>query len=269
MEFSVDEKTYRSKLASLSNTDLVQLHNHLVKLLEIKQSDQVLDLGCGHGNTLISLSKQLGKSGTVTGLDVEERLLAVAERVLQEEITEGKVKLIKSDASKKFPFPDNSFDKIVCHNVVECIPDKISFVNECHRVLKNNGLLVLSHNDFDTQVYNSSFPELTRKLVHHYCDTKQEWMETSDGMIGRKLWGVMQKSPFVNRTAKTYVTTNTEFAPKKYGYTLAHNIIEVAKQSNKFTPSELREWIEDLVTKHAKKEYFYSINMYVIVATKT
>lgn len=268
MQFKLDKKTYQNKLKSFKNKDSIKFHQHLVDLLEIKKSDKVLDLGCGHGHTLLYIAQKLGKTGKAIGLDIEERLLAVAERVLKNEIFEGKLELIKSDVSNKLPFPNNSFDKIVCHNVIECIPDRINFINECYRILKKDGILVMSHNDFDTQTYNSSFPDLSRRLVHNYCDTEQEWMETSDGMIGRKLSGLFHKTKFKRTEALTYVTTNTEFKPLEYGYSSAHNIVDIAKKSKKFKPTELKKWLEDLGEKDKSGEYFYSVNIYIIVARK-
>jgi ubiquinone/menaquinone biosynthesis C-methylase UbiE len=239
-----------------------------VDLLEIKKSDKVLDLGCGHGHTLLYITQKLGKNGQAIGLDVGERLLAVAERVMKDEISNGKLELIKSNASKELPFPNGSFNKIVCHNVIECIPDKINFINECFRILKKNGILVMSHNDFDTQIYNSSFPDLSRKLVHNYCDTEQEWMETSDGMIGRKLSGIFHKTKFKNTEVKTYMVNNTKFNQFEYGYSSAYNIIDIAKKLKKFKPAELNKWLEDLKKKDKSGDYFYSINIYLIVAKK-
>lgn len=268
MQFKLDKKTYQNKLKSFKDKDSIKFHQYITDLLEIKKSDKVLDLGCGHGHTLLYITQKLGKTGKVIGLDVGERLLAVAEKVLKNEVSEGKLELIKSDASKKLPFPDKSFNKIVCHNVIECIPNKINFINECHRILKKDGILVMSHNDFETQTYNSSYPDLSRKLVHTYCDTEQEWMETSDGMIGRKLYGIFHKTKFKKMEALTYVTTNTNFKPLEYGYSSAHNITDIAAKSKKFKSTELNKWLEDLKKKDKSGEYFYSINIYIIVARK-
>jgi SAM-dependent methyltransferase len=42
-----------------------------------------------------------------------------------------------------FPYDDKEFDFLVVTNVLECVEDDVAFVQECHRVLKPNGRLVL------------------------------------------------------------------------------------------------------------------------------
>jgi len=268
MQFKLDKEIYRDKLKSSKIKDKIKFHQHLADLLDIKKSDKVLDLGCGYGQTLLCIAPRLGKNGKAVGLDIEESLLAVVERVLEDKISERKIELAKCDVSKKLSFPNDSFDKIVCHNVIECISDKVCFINECYRVLRKGGILVISHTDFDTQIYNSSFPELSRKLVHNYCDAEQDGMETSDGMIGRKIFGILNKSRFKNIELKIHVMSNTKYKPFEYGYRIAQDIVAAARKSKNFKEEELNKWLEDLKEKDKKREYFYSNNIYIVVARK-
>ncbi|HAT73205.1 MAG TPA: hypothetical protein DCS63_10355 [Elusimicrobia bacterium] len=268
MQFSMSKKTYKSRLAFYKNRDLIKFHQFLSGLLNLHKSDKVLDVGCGHGHTLMYITRQLGIHGRAVGLDIGEPLLAVAERVLRKEMSAGKLELIKGDASKRLPFPNASFEKIVSHNVIECVPDKIHFINECFRILKRGGLLVLSHDDFDTQIYNSSFPALSRELVHNYCDIKQKGMECADGMIGRKLHGLFRRSKFKKSVPQTYTITNTSFKPLEYGYDSAQFIAYIAKESGKIDPKDIQEWLADLKKKDRSGEYFYSLNTYLISAVK-
>jgi len=268
MQFKLYKKTYKNKLRSYKIKDKIKFHQYLVNLLDIKKSDKVLDLGCGHGQTLIYIARKLAENGKVIGVDNDENLLAVAERVLKDEIMEGKIELTKSDISNNLPFFNNSYNKIVCHNVIECIPNKNLFIDECYRILKKNGILIISHTDFDTQIFNSSYPELSRSLVHNYCDTRQQWMKACDGMIGRKLFSILNKNKFKNVELKIYVMSNTKYKPFEYGYRIAQDIVDIAKKSKMFDAAELNTWLEDLKEKDNKGEFFYSSNIYMIIARK-
>jgi hypothetical protein len=65
-------------------------------------------------------------------------------------------------------------------------------------------------------VLASSDRELTRSLVHAFCDTTQAWMETSDGTMGRKLTAVAAESPFELLEARAWVSrarTSTRVRP--------------------------------------------------------
>lgn len=68
--------------------------------------------------------------------------------------------------------------------------------------------------------------------------------------------------------AKTYVMNNTRFKQLEYGYSSAHNILDIAKKSKEFKLAELRKWLNDLEKKDRIREYFYSINVNIIVAKK-
>lgn len=268
MKYKLNDKIYHDKLRSIKTKDKLKFHNYLTELLDIKPNYKVLDLGCGHGNTLMYIATKLGVEGKAIGVDIDEDLLAVAETILKDQIKNKKLELIKADLTKPLNLQAESFDRIVCHNVIECIPDKVEFLNKCFKLLKDGGVLVLSHSDFDTQIYNSSNIELTRKLIHNYSDFKQDWMETSDGMIGRKLSGIFAKSKFKNIKSEIYIMQNNKYSPREYGYRIAQDIIRMAKKSKKFTNDELRSWVKDLKEKSKNSEYFYSSNVNIIVAKK-
>lgn len=268
MNSKLNQKTYNSKLRSIKTRDKILFHKYLVGLLNIQSNHKILDLGCGHGNTLMYITEKLGMEGKAVGVDLDESLLAVAERLLSKKIKKNLLELIVGDISKRLKFKKDYFDGIICHNVLECIPDKVAFINNAYDILKKGGAMILSHSDWDTQIYNSSSPELSRRLVHNYADTTQEWMEVSDGTIGRRLNGIFKKTKFTTYTSKIYVMANYRFGPREYGYRIAQDIVRVAKQSGNFSQKEIKSWIDDLKEKSRNSEYYYSSNINLIVAIK-
>lgn len=267
MKYKLNKEVYKSKLRSTKIEDKIKFHHYLVDILDVHNDHKALDLGCGHGHTLMYIAENL-LQGEVIGVDIDEKVLAVAEKILSQKNLLDKVELIQGDLSKDLPFEKNSFDRIVSHNVLECIPDKIKFINNCYTLLKKDGILVISHSDFDTHVYNSSYDELTRNLVHNYSDTKQDWMETSDGMIGRRLNGIFKHTKFKRFTPLVYVMSNYKFQPLQYGFRIAQDIIKIARESNKFSDKEIEKWVNDLEMKDKNSEYFFSGNINLVIAKK-
>ena len=97
------------------------------------QKDKVLDLGCGNGR----LYQALGKCN-YTGIDNSERLIEIAKE------TGGN--FMVADVFS-LPFEDNTFDKVYSIAVLHHIPSKelrIKFLKEAERVLKENGVLILT-----------------------------------------------------------------------------------------------------------------------------
>jgi hypothetical protein len=128
--------------------------------------------------------------------------------------------------------------------------------------------MVMSHSDWDSQIYNSSHIELSRKILHNYSDTTQEWMKESDGTIGRKLSGIFKKTKFTKILPKTFTMVNDKFKQEDYGYRIAQDIISVSKKSGKFTNKEIKMWVDDLKDKDKNSDYYYSSNINLIIATK-
>ena len=75
------------------------------------------------------------------GLDVSDKMLKIAKKRLEE----GKVNFnVKKFTTYNFPLKDEEFDAILCFETLEHIPEPEVFVKELERVLKKNGMLILT-----------------------------------------------------------------------------------------------------------------------------
>jgi len=57
------------------DTMLSPLGEAALNKLDFKEKENVLDIGCGCGNTTFNIAKRIGPSGNVTGLDISEPML--------------------------------------------------------------------------------------------------------------------------------------------------------------------------------------------------
>lgn len=106
--------------------------------------DLVLDLGCGEGRHVINA--YLHADVSAVGVDLNHRdLLTCRERFLpfQQATDTKQFNLYQADATR-LPFADHSFDKVICSEVLEHIPDYHAVLTEIARVLKPGGLLAVS-----------------------------------------------------------------------------------------------------------------------------
>lgn len=102
----------------------------------------VLDIGCGAGGVDICLAGELG-AGYVTGIDVEDTVLAHARGVVERAGLAGRIGLAKV-APGPLPFPPASFDIVFSKDSIVHIPDKHSLMRDVFRVLKPGGWFVAS-----------------------------------------------------------------------------------------------------------------------------
>jgi len=181
-------------------------HRNLAAALPVSGVRPIVDLGCGRGLTLQALRECLGPEARLVGVDRRPETLDEALAA------DANVEAVAAGMNEALPFPDGRFEAAICHNTLECLPDKQRFLAEVARVLRLGGHLLLGHTDFDTFVFNASDLELTRRLVHANADTQEAWMDASDGTIGRKLVAIARQSPFELADTLAWVTLDTAFA---------------------------------------------------------
>jgi ubiquinone/menaquinone biosynthesis C-methylase UbiE len=112
----------------------------LVALAALQPGTRVLDVACGTGVVARQAAQAVGTTGQVTGLDINEGMLRVARTVappVGAPITwrEGSVMAI--------PFPDASFDAVLCQWGLEFFPDRAQGLREMARMLVPGGRLGL------------------------------------------------------------------------------------------------------------------------------
>lgn len=116
------------------------LATDLIRVAAPRPGERVLDVACGTGVVARLASKQVGETGTVTGLDVNSGMLAVARSA-----TPPSTPIEWHEASAEaMPFPDASFDVVLCQMGLQFMPDKHTALREMWRVLVRGGRLILN-----------------------------------------------------------------------------------------------------------------------------
>ena len=109
------------------------------KKYTLNHNGSMLDVGCGEGRHIFGVMQEYPMMKCV-GLDMDEYSLKKAEEGYSyfESISEVGAEFIKGSAYS-LPFPDNTFDLIVCSEVLEHLHEYNDAVIEINRVLKPGG----------------------------------------------------------------------------------------------------------------------------------
>ena len=102
----------------------------------------ILDIGCGAGGIDIALVRNHG-AGYVTGIDVEDTVLAHARKLVAREHLGARIGLLKVSPGP-LPFPPASFDVVFSKDSIVHIADKHALMLEVFRVLKPGGRFIAS-----------------------------------------------------------------------------------------------------------------------------
>lgn len=111
----------------------------LVEIAQVRAGERVLDVACGTGVVTRLAAARVGSAGRVVGLDLNPSMLAVARAVSSGTRIEW-----QEGSALALPFPDRSFDVVLCQQGLQFFPDRAAGLREMRRVLVPGGRLALS-----------------------------------------------------------------------------------------------------------------------------
>ena len=117
------------------------LTERLGALLELNPSSHVLDVAAGTGASALHLAERFGCR--VTGIDLSAENVARANAAAQSRNLADRVQFQAADA-ESLPFPNASYDALLCECAFCTFPSKTTAASEFARVLRPGGKLGLS-----------------------------------------------------------------------------------------------------------------------------
>ena len=235
-------------------------HSRISRLADVGAGQHVLDLGCGNGNGLDALLSAVGPTGRVIALDRDAASLArAAERT-------GPLATVEADFTAPLPLEQQSVDRVICQNVIECVADRAGLLREIHRVLRPGGRALVGHHDFDGVLLASDDKPLTRQLVHGYADFAQSWQDVAEGQMGRLLPGLFAGSPFAETRTETLLFVDTALAEGAYAHQHLGDIVRLSPHYGVLAETAER-WLADLQARSDAGTFYYALPWTYVLAT--
>ena len=216
--------------------DEVAARETYLGLLEIGAGDRVLDVGCGSGAVTREIARRVGPGGLAVGLDPSPALLAVARELAREAGLDGRVEF-REGSVLQLPFPDRSFDTVVCVTVLSHVPDGDAAIPELRRVLKPRGRLGVFDFDPDMTVFTHPDRALTRRIVAAASDEM-----AVDGWLVRRLPRLFQDAGIVDVRARGFFPIET--GGHSFYAAMADRCADAAVKAGAISESERTVWLQ-------------------------
>jgi ubiquinone/menaquinone biosynthesis C-methylase UbiE len=110
------------------------LADALVDIAAVRPGQRVLDVACGTGIAARVAAERVGRDGLVAGADINPGMLAVARST-----TDGMPITWHEAAADARPFPDGTFDLVLCQLGLQFFPDRLGALRDMRRVLAPSG----------------------------------------------------------------------------------------------------------------------------------
>ena len=216
--------------------DEVAARNAYLGLLDIRPGERVLDVGCGSGVVTREIARRVGPSGRVVGLDPSPALLTVARELAQEAGLTDCLEFREGNALR-LPFPDPSFDVVVCVTVLSHVPNGEAAIPGFVRALRPGGRLGVFDLDTDMTAFTHPDRALTRRIVAAASD------ETAvNGWLVRQLPSLFQRAGLTDVRARGFFPLETDL--QSLYANMADRCVEVAVKSGVITDVEGRSWLD-------------------------
>ncbi|MGW6535375.1 methyltransferase domain-containing protein [Streptomyces sp. NPDC055051] len=208
---------------------------------EVRPGLDVLDVGSGPGTITADLAA-LVAPGRVTAVDAAEDVLAKARATATERGLEN-VEFAVADVHA-LDFPDDSFDIVHAHQVLQHVGDPVQALREMRRVCRPGGIVAARDSDYGAFTW---YPE--RPVLDHWLDLYHRVARANGGEpdAGRRLFAWARRAGFteITATAGTWCFSTPEDRAWWSGLwadrTISSSYADLAVEGGHATRAELAE----------------------------
>lgn len=241
--------------------EMIKQWKYYFPLICPKPLDTCLDIGSNTADALILLIQEYPEIQKIIGLEKQSDFCATASNKIKSLNLDNKIQIMNL-AVDSLPFDDNTFNITICAETLEWVKSPQKVVQEIQRTLKTGQTTLITHADFDTQVFNIEDKTLGRDVAHGFCDFGP------DGQFGRKLYSSCKNAKFSVVEPYIYTIINTDFKENSYSFIVANLMMKWMTQHKTMDTSTLNKWYESLKKASTDGSFYYSINKYICKCTK-
>jgi len=172
---------------------------------------QVLDIACGPGFTACELAKFVGESGHVTGVDINEELIAVAHQAKASEGVENVA--FSSGNVYELTLPENTFDFVYARFVFQHLENPQLALENILKVLKPDGVLCVLDIDDNWTSFSPESDAFVQFIRKAGAGQKRKG---GNRLIGSQLFGLLREAGFSNVSTNIHPITSEDLGVRYF-----------------------------------------------------
>jgi arsenite methyltransferase len=253
-----DAQTSRKVEALYLTPDVVAQRCQVLKALQLREGERVLDVGVGPGLLAYDMAASVGRDGQVCGIDISEDMLSMSrKRCADQTWTEYQ----RADATD-LPYPDDHFDAAVSTQVYEYVADILAALAELYRVTRPGGRVVVLDTDYGSLVINTGDEARMKRVLsawdEHFVHAR----------LPRILSGYLRDAGFVIVQRNAIPMFNPEYHDNTYAKHALGITASFAVGRRGVTQEEADAWLAEFTELGKQGKFFFSLNRYLFVAVK-
>jgi SAM-dependent methyltransferase len=155
--------------------------------LELDATSQVLEVASGSGGPAIFLAQHVGCE--VMGIDINSHGVDEAARNAEAHQLGDRATFVRADADARLPFPNDSFDAILCIDSANHFPRRANVLKEWRRVLRPGGRALFTDPVVITGPVSNEELEARSSIGYFLFTTpgvNERWIEEADLELVRR-----------------------------------------------------------------------------------
>ncbi len=231
-QLAFDERMVEQLERLYATRDVMRRRRLVREALAPAPGERILDVGCGPGFYVSELLEDVGRDGSVVGVDASTAMLDVAARRSK---GKGGTDFRQGDATS-LPVEDGAFDAALSIQVLEYVADTARALRELHRVLRPGGRLVVWDVDWATLSWHSDDPERMVRVLRAW-DT-----HLAHPSLPRTLAPRLREAGFGDVRAEAHAFATAGLDPDSYGAALIPVLRNFVAESEDIGPEGAAAW---------------------------
>jgi ubiquinone/menaquinone biosynthesis C-methylase UbiE len=254
---TADPEYFIRFLDEASAQDSVQAYKRTTyALLDVREGQHILDVGCGTGEDAQALARLVGTGGRVVAVDFSQVMIAEATRRAE---NRGLPLVFQLADAHHLDFPDNTFAACRCDRSFMHLETPVRALREMVRVTRPGGRVLVYEVDFETVTVDVRDRKLGRKVVNFWCDGFR------NGWLGRHIPALFQEVGLLE--------INVVPATLRVPYIIATQmiggqVVERARAAGVLSADEATVWLQELREAEQSGRFFCTLTGFIVVGRK-